>query len=46
MSKFGSLLNKGIKNTESPKWLKEKILSLGQNQSRSSGCNKFCYDGS
>ena len=29
-TKFGSLLIKGIKNTESPKWLKEKILSLGQ----------------
>ena len=27
---LGSLLIKGIKNTESPKWLKEKILSLGQ----------------
>ena len=26
-TKFGSLLIKGIKNTESPKWLKEKILS-------------------
>ncbi len=29
-SKFGSCLIKGIKNTESPKWLKDKILSLGQ----------------
>ncbi len=29
-TKFGSLLIKGIKNIESPKWLKEKILSLGQ----------------
>ena len=29
-TKFGSLLIKGIKNTESPKWLKQKILSLGQ----------------
>jgi len=27
---FGSCLIKGIKNTESPKWLKHKILSLGQ----------------
>ncbi len=27
---FGSCLIKGIKNTESPKWLKDKILSLGQ----------------
>ena len=29
-STFGSCLIKGIKNTESPKWLKDKILSLGQ----------------
>ena len=29
-SAFGSCLIKGIKNTESPKWLKDKILSLGQ----------------
>jgi len=29
-SVFGSCLIKGIKNTESPKWLKDKILSLGQ----------------
>jgi len=27
---FGSCIIKNIKNTESPKWLKEKILSLGQ----------------
>ena len=27
---FGSCLIKGIKNRESPKWLKDKILSLGQ----------------
>ena len=27
---FGSCLVTGIKNTESPKWLKEKIISLGQ----------------
>jgi len=27
---FGSCLIKGIKNKESPKWLKEKIISLGQ----------------
>ena len=27
---FGSCLITGIKNTESPKWLKDKILSLGQ----------------
>ncbi len=27
---FGSCLIKGIKNVESPKWLKDKILSLGQ----------------
>ncbi len=27
---FGSCLIKGIKNTESPKWLRDKILSLGQ----------------
>tara|TARA_B100000900_G_scaffold56820_1_gene42514 strand:+ start:1150 stop:3558 length:2409 start_codon:yes stop_codon:yes gene_type:complete len=27
---FGSCLIKGIKNTESPKWLKDKIISLGQ----------------
>ena len=27
---FGSCLITGVKNTESPKWLKEKILSLGQ----------------
>ena len=25
-TKFGSLLVKGIKNTESPKWLKENII--------------------
>ncbi len=29
-TQFGSLIIKGIKNTESPKWLKKKILSLGQ----------------
>ncbi len=29
-SAFGSCLIKGINNTESPKWLKDKILSLGQ----------------
>ena len=29
-STFGSCLIKSIKNTESPKWLKDKILSLGQ----------------
>ena len=29
-STFGSCLIKDIKNTESPKWLKDKILSLGQ----------------
>jgi len=27
---FGSCLIKGIKNKESPKWLKDKIMSLGQ----------------
>ena len=27
---FGSCLITGIKNSESPKWLKEKIISLGQ----------------
>ena len=27
---FGSCLIKGIRNKESPKWLKEKIISLGQ----------------
>ena len=27
---FGSCLVTGYKNTESPKWLKEKIISLGQ----------------
>ena len=27
---FGTCLVTGIKNTESPKWLKEKIISLGQ----------------
>ena len=27
---FGSCLIKGVKNTESPDWLKEKIISLGQ----------------
>ena len=27
---FGSCLIKGIKNKESPKWLKDKIISLGQ----------------
>ena len=27
---FGSCLITGVKNTESPKWLKEKIISLGQ----------------
>ena len=29
-STFGSCLIKGIKNTESPKWLKDKIVALGQ----------------
>ena len=29
-SVFGSCLIKGIKNTESPQWLKDKILALGQ----------------
>ncbi len=29
-SAFGSCLIKGIKNTESPQWLKDKILELGQ----------------
>ena len=29
-STFGSCLIKGIKNTESPEWLKDKILALGQ----------------
>jgi phenylalanyl-tRNA synthetase beta chain len=29
-SAFGSCLIKGIKNKESPKWLKDKILALGQ----------------
>ena len=29
-SAFGSCLIKGIKNKESPKWLKDKIISLGQ----------------
>ncbi len=29
-STFGSCLIKGIKNTESPKWLKDKIIALGQ----------------
>jgi len=27
---FGSCLIKGVKNTESPKWLKDKIIALGQ----------------
>ena len=27
---FGSCLIKGVKNTESPKWLKDKIITLGQ----------------
>ena len=27
---FGSCLIKGVKNTESPEWLKDKIISLGQ----------------
>jgi phenylalanyl-tRNA synthetase beta chain len=27
---FGSCLITGVKNTESPKWLKDKIISLGQ----------------
>ena len=27
---FGSCLVTGVKNTDSPKWLKEKIISLGQ----------------
>ena len=27
---FGSCLITGVKNTESPEWLKEKIISLGQ----------------
>ena len=27
---FGSCLIKGVKNTESPKWLKDKITTLGQ----------------
>ncbi len=27
---FGSCLIKGVKNVESPKWLKDKIISLGQ----------------
>ena len=27
---FGSCLITGVKNTESPKWLKEKIISIGQ----------------
>ncbi len=27
---FGTCLIKGIKNTESPKWLKDKIVALGQ----------------
>jgi len=27
---FGSCLIKGVKNSESPKWLKDKIISLGQ----------------
>jgi phenylalanyl-tRNA synthetase beta chain len=27
---FGSCLVTGVKNTESPKWLKDKIISLGQ----------------
>ena len=30
MSLFGSCLIKNIKNVESPKWLKNKIISLGQ----------------
>ena len=29
-STFGSCLIKGVKNTESPKWLKEKLNSVGQ----------------
>jgi phenylalanyl-tRNA synthetase beta chain len=29
-SSFGSCLIKGVKNTESPDWLKDKIISLGQ----------------
>ena len=28
---FGSCLVTGVQNTESPKWLKDKIISLGQN---------------
>ncbi|MFL2894336.1 MAG: phenylalanine--tRNA ligase subunit beta [Candidatus Pelagibacter sp.] len=27
---FGSCLIRGVKNTESPKWLKDKIITLGQ----------------
>ena len=27
---FGSCLIKGVKNTESPDWLKKKIISIGQ----------------
>jgi len=27
---FGSCLIKGVKNTQSPKWLKDKIIALGQ----------------
>ena len=30
---FGSCLIKGIKNTESPKWLKDRIVSLAKSQS-------------
>ena len=30
MFAFGSCLITGVKNTESPKWLKDKILALGQ----------------
>ena len=29
-SAFGSCLIKGVKNTESPQWLKEKLISVGQ----------------
>ena len=29
-SAFGSLLIKGVQNKESPKWLKDKLLSVGQ----------------
>ena len=41
-SAFGSCLIKGIKNTESPKWLKDKILVIRSKTNLSnSRCNKL-----